>query len=444
MGSRRLFLNVGVNSTGYSGHSWPDPAGRWDRFVSFDHYLEVARLAHQGAFDAVFLSDHPALQAVNTARPLHSLDPIVLFTALAARVPDIGFVITASSSYNSPYNLARRLASLDHISGGRVIWNVVSSFNPDIAANFGAAQLPPRAERYRRADEFVEVVKKLWRSWDLHAITEPRQLGDPLWDERSARPVDHHGDFFDVRGPLNVPLGPQGFPLVAQAGASDAGIDLAGRHADLVYASVLGEQAAREFRDRLNARAVAHGRDPETLRLLPGLVPIVADTLEQAHRHHEQLNGHADEAELITAVAARYGLDAGHLGFDTILEPDLFTPDEDQQGPIGFTRAIHDLVAAEPLTLRQLARRAEGGHRLVIGTPEQVADQILSWWRVGVIDGYTVQPPSLPADLRIFVRDVIPLLRAAGATATDYPETTVRSRFGIPHPEPAVTAAAAH
>ncbi|MCX4099196.1 NtaA/DmoA family FMN-dependent monooxygenase [Nocardia sp. alder85J] len=430
-----------MNSTGYSGQSWPDAAGRWDRFVSFDHYLEVARLAHQGTFDAVFLSDHPALQAVNTARPLHSLDPIVLFTALAARVPDIGFVITASSSYNSPYNLARRLASLDHISGGRVIWNVVSSFNPDIAANFGAAPLPPRAERYRRADEFVDVVKKLWHSWDLHAITDPQRPGDPLWDDFSARPIDHHGEFFDVRGPLNVPLGPQSHPLIAQAGASDAGIDLAGRHADLVYASLLGKQAAREFGDHLRARATAHGRDPGAIRLLPGLVPIVADTAEQARRRHEQLNGHADEAELVTAVAARFGLVAAEIGFDTVLVPELFTFDEDQQGPIGFTRAVRDLVAAEPLTLRQLARRAEGGHRLVVGTPDQVAEQILDWWRAGVVDGYTVQPPVLTDDLRLFVRDVIPLLRAAGAFATDYPESTVRSRFDIPDPVAAHTTA---
>ncbi|WP_019926104.1 NtaA/DmoA family FMN-dependent monooxygenase [Nocardia sp. BMG111209] len=430
-----------MNSTGYSGQSWPDPAGRWDKFVSFDHYLEAARLAHQGTFDAVFLSDHPALQAVATARPLHSLDPIVLFTALAARVPDIGFVITASSSYNSPYNLARRLASLDHISGGRVIWNVVSSFNPDIAANFGSAPLPPRAERYRRADEFVEVVKKLWRSWDLRAIAAPERVGDPLWDDVSAAPIDHHGEFFDVRGPLNVPLGPQGYPLIAQAGASDAGIDLAGRHADIVYASLLGKQAARDFRDRLRARAVAHGRDPEHIRLLPGLVPIVADTEEQARRRHEQLNGHTGEADLIAAVAARFGLSATKLGPDTVLEPDAFGYDEDQQAPIGFTRSVRDLVAAEPLTLRELARRAEGGHRLVVGTAEQVAEQILDWWRAGVVDGYTVQPPVLIDDLRVFVRDVVPLLRAAGAFGTDYPEPTVRSRFGLPDPVPAVAPA---
>ncbi|WP_067676922.1 NtaA/DmoA family FMN-dependent monooxygenase [Nocardia miyunensis] len=443
MGFRRLFLNVGVNSTGYSGQSWSDPDARWDRFLSFEHYLDIARLAHQGTFDAIFLSDHPALQAVNTARPLHSLDPIVLFTALAARVPDIGFVITASSSYNSPYNLARRLASLDHISGGRVIWNVVSSFNPDIAANFGAAPLPPRAERYRRADEFVEVVRQLWGSWNLHAIDDPARPGDPLWDGHTATPIDHHGEFFDVRGPLNVPAGPQGYPLIAQAGGSPAGIDLAGRHADLVYASLLGKQAAREFGDRLRARAVAHDRDPESIRLLPGLVPIVADSTEQALRRHEQLNGHADETALVHAFAARLGVSAARVGLDTVVDPDLFTASEDQQSPIGFTQSVHDLAASESLTLRQLARRAEGGHRLVIGTPAEVAAQILDWWREGIVDGYTVQPPVLPADLRVFVDEVIPLLRAAGAFDNRYPQATVRARFGIADPLPRVTTAAA-
>ncbi|MFC8527407.1 NtaA/DmoA family FMN-dependent monooxygenase [Nocardia sp. NPDC057227] len=426
---RRLHLNVGVNSTGYHGNSWLAPDAAWDRWVSFEHYVAVAELARGAGFDAVFLSDHPALQRAPGNRPLHSLDPIVLFTALAARVPDIGFVITASSSYNSPYNLARRLASLDHISGGRVIWNVVSSFNPDIAANFGAEPLPGRAERYRRADEFVEVVRELWRSWDHDAGTAPAALGDQLWTGENARTIDHHGEFFDVRGPLNVPLGPQGYPLIAQAGASDAGIDLAGKHADLLYAALLGKDAARAYRDQVRARAVAHGRDPEAIRLLPGLVPIVAPTRAEALRRHEELNGHPSEESFLRAFADRYGIP---FDPDAVLIPELFLADDDQQSPVGFTRSLHDLVASERITLRDIVRRVEGGHRLVLGTPAEVAEQILDWWREGVVDGYTVQPPTLPHDLEVFVRDVIPLLRDAGALADGYPESTVRARFGLP------------
>jgi hypothetical protein len=177
---------------------------------------------------------------------------------IAAVVPDIGFLLTVFSSYNAPYNLARRLASLDQISGGRVIWNIVSSFNPDIAANFGAAPLPPRADRYRRADEFVEVVKKLWLSWDTPKGDAPVER---LWDGATARSIDHHGEFFDVAGPLNVPVGPQGHPVIAQAGASDAGIDLAAKHADIVYASLLHKQAAFQYKAQLGERAAAHGRD---------------------------------------------------------------------------------------------------------------------------------------------------------------------------------------
>jgi FMN-dependent oxidoreductase (nitrilotriacetate monooxygenase family) len=430
---RRLHLSVAINSTGSAGRSWAWPGTAWGRFADWDHYLRSARLAHEGIFDFVFVSDHPALQRDNTSRPIHSFDPTVLFSAIAATVPDIGFLLTASSSYNSPYNLARRLATLDHISGGRVVWNVVSSFNPDIAANFGAAPLPPRADRYRRADEFLQVVKELWLSWDAPEGDPP---AGPLWDATTARPINHHGEFFDVAGPLNVPIGPQGHPVIAQAGASDAGVDLAAKHADIVYAALLHKQAAFDYGDRLRERALAHGRGPDEIRLIPGLIAIVGETREQAYRKHEALHGHRGEDGLIADFLQRNGfLDiAGSIDADEPLKPDLFRYTEDQQRPIGFVKAFAELAAAEEITPRQLVRRVEGGHRLAIGTPREVADTILEWWSEGAVDGFNIHIPVLPDGIAEFNREVIPLLQASGAYPRSYDGSTLRERLRLRDP----------
>jgi FMN-dependent oxidoreductase (nitrilotriacetate monooxygenase family) len=433
MTNHRLYLSVAINSTGSAGNSWAWPGTKWNRFSEWDHYLRSARLAHEGVFDIVFVSDHPALQRDNTTRPIHSFDPTVLFSAIAAAVPDIGFLLTASSSYNSPYNLARRLATLDHISGGRVIWNIVSSFNPDVAANFGSAPLPPRADRYRRADEFLRVVKDLWLSWDTPSGAAPTGA---LWDASTARPIDHHGEFFDVAGPLNVPIGPQGHPVIAQAGASQAGVDLAGEHADIVYASLLHKQAAFDYQARLRERALAHGRGPDEIRLMPGLVAIVGATREEAYRKHEALHGNGGEDGLIADFLQRTALFdlPGTIDPDKPLNPELFGYAEDQHRPVGFVKSFAELTTAEEITPRQLVRRVEGGHRLAIGTPKEVADTILDWWSAGAVDGFNVHIPVLPEGIAEFNRDVIPLLQASGAFPRAYDGSTIRERLRLRDP----------
>jgi FMN-dependent oxidoreductase (nitrilotriacetate monooxygenase family) len=431
---RRLYLAASINSTGWAPSSWSWPGTQWNRFNDYGHYLRSAQIAHDGVLDAVFVSDHTALQKDNRSRPLHSFDPTVLFAALAAAVPDIGFVLTASSSYNAPYNLARRLATLDAISGGRVIWNVVSSFNPDIAANFGAAPLPPRAERYRRADEFLAVVKELWLSWDRPEGERPEGT---LWDETTARRINHHGEFFDVAGPLNVPVGPQGHPVISQAGASDAGLEFAAKHAELVYASVFGKQAALDYGADLRRRARGHGRDPAAIRVLPGLVVVVGDTREEARRRHEALHGAVNEEGLIADFLRRTQLEGRNLDPDAVIDPSVFAYDQEQPGAVGFTKSFHDLAVTEEVTIRQIVRRAEG-HRLVVGTPKDIADAIIDWWADGAADGFIVHAPVLPGDLERFVTEVVPILQAEGVFPREYRESTIRDRFQIPFPAAAV------
>lgn len=427
---RRLHLAVRINSTGTLGRSWSWPGTQWNRFADVDHFVRLTELARAGGFDAVFVSDHPALARAGRARPTHTFDPIVLFAALAAKVPDIGFLLTASSSYNSPYNLARRVATLDAISGGRAGWNVVSSFNPDVAANFGAAPLPPREERYRRADEFLQVVKKLWLSWDTPTGEAP---AESLWDGASARPIDHHGEFFDVTGPLNVPIGPQGYPVVAQAGGSPQGIELAAKHAELIYASLLDKQTALVFGANVRGRAAGYGRGPDSIRVLPGLTVIPGATRAEAHRKHEALHD-TDEDGLIAEFTARAGLTGRRIDPDKPLDPEWFPVVEDHQRPEGHRHALADFVANEEVTPRQLVRRVEGGHRLVVGTPEEIAADLLSWWEDGASDGFNLQVPILPDGITELTEQLIPVLRAAGAVAVSYEGRTLRERFGLPDP----------
>jgi FMN-dependent oxidoreductase (nitrilotriacetate monooxygenase family) len=439
----RLTLGVSIVGAGASARAWNWPGTKWNRFAHWEYYKRSAEIARSGVLDAIFVSDHPALQRDAGRGPSHLFDPIVLFSAIAGAVLDIGFVLTASTSYNSPYNLARRLASLDTISGGRLIFNAVANFNPDIAANFGADGLPDREQRYRKADEFLQVVKELWLSWDAPEGLAP---DGPLWDETTARAINHHGEFFDVRGPLNVPIGPQGHPVISQAGASPQGVDFAGKHAEIVYAALLSKEAAFQFKGQLESAARAHGRAPDSIRLFPGASVFVGDTHEEALRRHEVFSGVDSEEGLIASFlrqqrAASPGFPE-HIDPDKPLRPEWFVPREGQQRPIGFTKALCDLVELEGSTIRQIIRRtgAAGGHRLVAGTPREVAGALIDWWAAGAVSGFNVHLPLLHEDLERFVRQVVPILQAEGVFPKEYDAPTIRGRFGLPDPRTALGA----
>ncbi len=303
---RRLNLNIGINPTGYGQSGWKHRSGTRHDLADPAYYLHLARIAHSGIFDAVFVSDMPLLRATKDSRPGQIIDPLILATGLLSQVPDIGFVATVSSSFNSPFNLARRSQSVDIMTGGRLAINIVSNFVPEVAANFGNEPLPPRDVRYPRAVEFVEVCKKLWASWD------PRREGevppDQFWDHTSAHAINHEGNFYHVRGPLNVPRGPQGHPIIAQAGASEGGIDLAARHGELIYCNVLSRGGGKALRKKIEDRARAVGRDPSTIRITPGLVPVIADSRAEALRRHEILTGAESEDGLMARFAQAHGL----------------------------------------------------------------------------------------------------------------------------------------
>ncbi|RWX74967.1 LLM class flavin-dependent oxidoreductase [Neorhizobium lilium] len=430
--TRKLNLNVGINTTGYLGNAWKYRTGSRHDINDPDYYRRLTELAHRGLFDAVFFSDHPALMTDPNGRPFHTIDPLILCTALAAQVPDIGFVATMSSTYNSPYNLARRTQSVDIVSGGRLIVNIVSSFNPNVAANFGSEPLPPRSERYAKASEFLDVAKKLWASWD------PAREGDipdgRFWDASSAHAIDHVGDHFNIKGPLNVPRGPQGHPVIAQAGASEGGIELAARHGEIIYCNILSRGAGQAFGRKVKDRAAAMGRDPSGIRIVPGLVVILGDTRDEALRKHELFSGAGSEDGLIARFVKENGIDPDGFDPDAVLDAERFIPDPNRLQAVGMGLGLSDLLAHEKITARQAVRRSEGHHRLLLGTPDEVADAIIDLWADGTVDGYTLQPPRAPDDIVEFIDRVVPILQDRGVYRTHYEENTVRERYRLPHP----------
>ncbi|ARM16199.1 MULTISPECIES: NtaA/DmoA family FMN-dependent monooxygenase [Rhizobium] len=430
--ARKLNLNVGINTTGYLPNAWKYRTGTRHDINDPGYYRRLTELAHKGLFDAVFFSDHPALMTDPNSRPFHTIDPLILCTALAAQVPDIGFVATMSSTYNSPFNLARRTQSADIISGGRMIINIVSSFNPNVAANFGAAPLPPRSERYARASEFLDVAKKLWSSWDPSREGEIPE--NRFWDAASAHAIEHAGDHFKIKGPLNVPRGPQGHPVLAQAGASEGGIDLAARHGEIIYCNILSRPAGQAFGGKVRDRAAAHGRDPSGIRIVPGLVVILGESRKQALRKHELFSGAGSEDGLIARFVKENGIDPDGFDPDAVLDAERFIPDQNRLLAVGMGLGLADLLTHEKLTARQVVRRSEGHHRLLLGTPEEVADGIIDLWADGTVDGYTLQPPRAPDDIEEFIEKVVPILQDRGVYRTAYEGKTVRDRYGLPYP----------
>ncbi|MDB5529820.1 MAG: Nitrilotriacetate monooxygenase component [Devosia sp.] len=429
---RSLNLNVGINTTGYLGNAWRYRSGSRADINDPAYYTRLTQLAHRGRFDAVFFSDHPALMTDPKGRPFHTLDPLILSAVLTAQVPDIGVVVTASSTYNSPYNFARRTQTVDITSGGRLIINIVSSFNPAVAANFGNAPLPPRSERYAKAQEFLDVCKALWNSWDEDREGEvPPEL---FWDAASAHPIEHEGAFYSVKGALNVPRGPQGHPVIAQAGASEGGIDLAARHGEIIYCNVLSRSAGQAFGKKVRDRAATYGRDPASIKIVPGLVPIIADSREEALRKHELFSGAGSEDGLLKRFANDHGFDLATFDPDAVLDAERFVPDPNRVLAVGMGLGLSDLLGHEKLTAREAVRRSEGAHRLLLGTPEEIADGLIDLWADGTVDGYTIQPPRAPDDIELFVDKVVPILQDRGVYRREYAGDTVRERYGLPLP----------
>ncbi|MCT9090734.1 LLM class flavin-dependent oxidoreductase [Streptomyces sp. ASQP_92] len=435
MTRRQLHLNAFLMSTGHHEASWRLPESDPHASVDLDHYRELARIAERGTFDSLFLADGPVLFSHVGQRPAGVLEPLTLLTALAVATEHIGLIATASTSYNSPYNLARRFASLDHISGGRAGWNIVTTAGAEAARNFGLDDEPTHATRYERAAEFLDVALRLWDSWEDDVVVADKAAG--VWgDDTKIHPPRHKGTYFSVEGALNIPRSPQGYPLLVQAGSSRDGKEFAARSAEAVFTAQQTLGDAQAFYTDLKSRARAAGRDPEHLKILPGIVPVIGSTEAEARAHERLLEDHIVYEHGLHRLERLLHVEPGILQLDAHLPADL-PPESAIEGAKSRYTLVVELARRERLTVRELIGRLGGGrgHLTFAGTPEQVADAIESWFGLGAADGFNIMPAVLPSGLELFVDHVVPILRARGLFRTEYgPRGTLRDRYGLPRP----------
>lgn len=425
-----LILMTTAMGVGMHLGAWRQRAGDPFDYLTLDFYKRIAHTAESGVLHGLFLADTLALSEENLERPnLGALDPVVVLSTLVGVTDRLGLVATSSTTFNEPFNLARRFSALDHLSGGRAGWNVVTTFVPDVAANFGASGLPRHEDRYARAEESVDVVLALWESWDDGAQRGDKVTGE-FADRGKVAPIDHVGAHFSVRGPLTLPRTRQGRPVVFQAGASESGRRLAARTADVVFTVQNTRSAATDFRLDMRRRAAEFGRDPNSIKVVPGLVPVIGATRAEALERKRALDNLSAESEL-RKLALRIGVPADALELDKPLPIDLITANAAFNASHGFRDAAVRLATEENLTVRELLYRNGGGHVQVVGTPDDVSDLIADWYRSGAADGFNLMIDVLPDGLDRFVADVVPRLQHRGLFRTAYRGDTFRDDLGL-------------
>lgn len=431
---RQLHLNLFIDSRGHHEAAWRHPDASALPLTDIRYLQGLSQRAEEGLFDSIFLADQLSFKGGGAQL---SLEPLTTLGALAVSTNNIGLIATASTTYTEPFNLVRQFTSLDHISRGRIGWNIVTSWSAPAARNYGYESQISHADRYARADEFMEVAKSLWDSWSDNAVADNRDSGQYLFDDR-IRPVEHKGKYYSVAGPLNIPRGPQGWPVLVQAGSSETGRRFAARHAEAVFTAHMQKATAKEFYSDLKALVRQAGRNENQCLILPGLSPVIGSTEAEAKRFSEELNELTDPNEGLARLSARFGgADFSHLPLDTPLSPEDFPEPSTVESARSRTELIVEAVRTENLTLRQLLSRMASarGHYAVSGTPEQIADEIEDWFTDGAADGINLMPSVLPKMLDVFIDEVVPLLQKKGLFRTEYHGATLRDHYGLERPD---------
>lgn len=434
--TRQLRLGAFLPGAGQHIAAWRHPGSNRFGPLSIEHYKQLAHTAERGLFDAFFLADGLAanfrgvLGQGGSARAV-DFEPVTLFSALSQVTTHLGFIATASTTYEEPYSLARKFASLDHLSAGRAGWNVVTTIGDETARNFNREQQLPAAERYERAEEFVDTVKALWDSWEDDALDRDLDSGR-YFDPAKVHPPRHKGRYFSVEGALNVARPPQGYPVVVQAGQSEPGLELAARTAEVVFTAQQSLEDAQAFYRDLKGRLARHGRKPHELVIMPGVSVYVGRTEEEARAKLQSLN------DLIRPEEG-LGLLAGLAGDVDLSSYPLDGPLPALPPTIGWVsrqKMMVDIAREHGFTLRELYQwvATARGHWTIVGTPSQIVDQLQSWFDQGAADGFNVLPPVLPQSLDDFVDLVVPELQRRGLFRTAYEGRTLRENLGLERP----------
>ena len=433
---RQIRLNAFMRPTTIHTGSWRWPGAYADANFNFDHIKKFAQRLEGAKFDSFFMADHLAvlnmpIEALRRSTTPTSFEPFTLLSALSMATEHLGLMATGSTTYDEPYHIARRFASLDHISGGRAGWNIVTTSNPDASKNFGKEDHLEHSERYRRAREFYDVVTGLWDSWAEDAFVRDQASGYFMDPEKMHR-LNHEGDFFKVAGPLNIARPIQGWPVIVQAGGSDAGRQLAAETAEAVFAAQSNLEAGRAFHSDVKGRMRKVNRNPEDLKIMPGCLIIVGDTVEEAQAKRAKLDSLVHEESAIASLSITLGVDTSRFDPDGPLPADL--PDSNATKS-GRDRAVL-LADREGLSVRQLAQRLGGYSGLaMVGTAATIADEMEEWIETCASDGFTVMFPYLPQGLDDVVDQVIPEIQRRGLFRTEYEGPTLRDNLGLPRPK---------
>lgn len=433
--SRQLALNLFIYPGGHHEAAWRYKESEPKRVLDISYYQELARRAEAAKFDAIFFADGPSLPENVRYSSRVRFEPLTWLSAIAAATEKVGLIGTASTTYTEPYNLARLYASLDHLSNGRAGWNIVTTSDAGAAQNFGLPEHPPHGERYEKAREFLEVVTKLWDSWEDEALVADAESG-VFADSDKVHRIDHVGRHYRVRGPLNVARSPQGRPVYVQAGSSEDGRSFAVQHAEAIFTAHQTLASAQAFYADIKARAVSLGRRPEHIRVLPGISPYLGSTQAEADQLEEEINDLIQPPASLDQLKRMIGIDLSGFDLDGPFPRHLI----DTNGPKGVAsrfQLIIDIVDREQPTIRQLIKRLAGarGHYVFVGTPERVANEIQTWFEQGAADGFNVMPPWLTGGFDAFVSEVVPILRKRGLFREEYTGSTLRDHYGLPRPE---------
>lgn len=436
MSKRMMSVGASIRGLGYNASAWRHPQVDPTVQETISFYVELAKKAEAAKLDFVFLADNLAATSMSD-RPKGALgrghdnitlEPLTAMAAIAVLTNRIGLVATCSTSYQQPFHVARQFASLDHISGGRAAWNVVPSYRQTEGANFGLADPLAHNARYERADEFVTVVQRLWDSWEPGAFIYDKKSGR-FFDPTKVRALNHEGKFFQVAGPLTASRSPQGRPAIFQAGESGAGVELAGKYADAVYTVPLERAASIQQRQAVRQAAARHGRSEDSVKVIPGIQPIVGATTKEVNDKLELLRSIADPVKEMGRLIIQF-TDISKYDLDDVLPASFI-----DSCTTSSARPIAEKAVASKWTLRRLCQEmAVGQQRIVAGTPEKIAADLTEWFNSGACDGFNVSPSHLPAGLFEFIDHVIPILQDRGLFRAEYAGHTLREHLGVTRP----------